>query len=67
MSTRPGELLGGGMPAALDADAQVDASVVDGGPAHGCRALDVRVAGGIDVRVPAAPLVTSPPEEAPSR
>ena len=39
------------MLAALDAVAQVDASVVSGGPAHGCRAIDVRVAGGIDLRI----------------
>ena len=37
--------------AALDVVAQVDESVVAGGPAHGCRAIDVRVAGGIDLRI----------------
>ena len=39
------------MVAAVDAVAQVDASLVSGGPAHGCRAIDVRVAGGIDLRI----------------
>ena len=47
----PADLLDAGMLASLDAIAQVDASVVAGGPAHGCRAIDVRVAGGIDLRI----------------
>ncbi len=51
MPGSPAELLEGGRLAALDAVAQVDASVVSGGPAHGCRAIDVRVAGGIDLRI----------------
>jgi hypothetical protein len=45
-----GALLDAGLIATLDAVAPVHASVIDGGPAHGCRAIDVRVQGGIDVR-----------------
>ena len=39
------------MTAPLDVVAPILASTVDGGPAHGCRALDLRVLGGIDLRL----------------
>jgi len=47
----PGELLRRGKLANPDAFAAATSSLVQGGPAHGCRALDLRVAGGVDLRV----------------
>jgi hypothetical protein len=47
----PAELLATGKLATLDAVAGAWESTVSGGTAHGCRALDLRVQGGIDVRV----------------
>lgn len=47
----PGEALAGRRVVNLDQLASAAASTVEGGPAHGCRALDLRVAGGIDLRV----------------
>lgn len=47
----PGRHLEAGTVANLDQFATAVLSRVEGGPAHGCRALDLRVAGGIDVRI----------------
>lgn len=48
----PTRLLAEGGPLAnLDQVATATASTVVGGPAHGCRAVDLRVAGGVDLRV----------------
>jgi hypothetical protein len=51
MERTPAELAAAGQLANLDQLATITASTVTGGPAHGCRALDLRVAGGIDLRV----------------
>lgn len=48
----PTRLLAEGGPLAnLDQVASATTSTVAGGPAHGCRAVDLRVAGGVDLRV----------------
>ncbi|MGH2723204.1 MAG: DUF4432 family protein [Actinomycetota bacterium] len=47
----PGRYLEAGEAANLDQFASAALSTVVGGPAHGCRALDLRVAEGIDVRI----------------
>jgi hypothetical protein len=51
MGRTPAELAATGQLANLDQLATITASTVTGGAAHGCRALDLRVAGGIDLRV----------------
>jgi hypothetical protein len=51
MRRRTIDYLAAGQVANLDQFASVTSSTVTDGPAHGCRALDLRVAGGIDVRV----------------
>lgn len=51
MGDDPGAPLADGRLANLDAIAQVRSSVIDGGPAHGTRAVDVRVWGGVDLRI----------------
>ncbi len=51
MQRTPAELAAAGQLANLDQLASITASTVVGGAAHGCRALDLRVAGGIDVRI----------------
>ena len=51
MGRRTVDYLAAGQVANLDQFASVTCSTVTGGAAHGCRALDLRVAGGIDVRV----------------
>jgi hypothetical protein len=45
------DAISSGCVANLDQLASATLSSVIGGPAHGCRALDLRVAGGIDVRI----------------
>jgi Domain of unknown function (DUF4432) len=47
----PAQLAAAGQLANLDQLATITASTVAGGPAHGCRAIDLRVAGGIDLRL----------------
>ncbi len=51
MQSTPAELAAAGQLANLDQLASIAASTVVGGAAHGCRALDLRVAGGIDLRI----------------
>ena len=51
MRRRTIDYLAAGQVANLDQFASVTSSTVTDGPARGCRALDLRVAGGIDVRV----------------
>jgi Domain of unknown function (DUF4432) len=51
MRRRTTDYLAAGQVANLDQFASVTSSMVTDGPAHGCRALDLRVAGGMDVRV----------------
>jgi len=51
MHRRTTDYLAAGQVANLDQFASAVSSTVTGGPAHGCRALDLRVAGGIDVRI----------------
>lgn len=46
-----GDYLAAGKVANLDQLAGITSSIVADGPAQGCRALDLRVAGGIDVRI----------------
>lgn len=46
-----GRLLAEGKVANLDALASATSSITQGGAAHGCRAIDLRVAGGVDLRV----------------
>lgn len=45
------ELMGQRWVVNADALASATASTVVGGPAHGCRALDLRVVGGVDLRI----------------
>jgi hypothetical protein len=47
----PGEYASSGKVASLDQLASVTVSCVVGGDAEGCRALDMRAAGGIDLRI----------------
>jgi hypothetical protein len=47
----PAAYLDTGRLANLDQLASATSSTVAGGPAHGCRAVDLRVVGGIDVRI----------------
>lgn len=47
----PGRLLAEGKVANLDALASATSSITQGGAAHGCRTIDLRVAGGVDLRV----------------
>jgi Domain of unknown function (DUF4432) len=51
MSGTPGDYVRAGKVANLDQLASATASTVVDGPAAGCRAVDLRVAGGIDVRI----------------
>ena len=51
MGRRTTDYLAAGQVANLDQFASMTSSMVTDGPAHGCRALDLRVDGGIDVRI----------------